>query len=128
MRPIALLTTFFLLAPTVLACDLNVRANTTELPSSIQWDRYVGALGYLVTESSDDFVNSRTYEVPASSFTIPSVCLALSVLAGRAGGPRTPWPIFLTSFCFPSPSTAGELPLRPMAGWPPDEPHGCNSR
>src|SRR2546429_7497181 len=59
------------LAPHVLACDLNVRANTTELPSSIQWDRYVGALGYLVTESSDDFVTSKTYEVPGNSFTIP---------------------------------------------------------
>ena len=69
MRPIALLTLF--LAPTVLACDLNVRAHTTELPSSIEWDRYIGALSYLVTESSDGFVTSKTYEVPATTFTIP---------------------------------------------------------
>jgi len=70
MRPV-LLTTLLLLAPHLLACDLNVVANTTTLPSSIQWDRYVGALGYLVTESTDDFVTSRTYEVPTNSFTIP---------------------------------------------------------
>src|SRR4051794_34685895 len=69
MRPIALLILF--LAPAVLACDLNVRAHTTELPSSIEWDRYIGAFSYLVTESSDGFVTTRTYEVPTNSFTIP---------------------------------------------------------
>lgn len=66
---IALLTLF--LAPTVFACDLNVRAHTTELPSSLEWDRYIGALSYLVTESSDGFVTTRTYEVPTTTFIIP---------------------------------------------------------
>ena len=60
-----------LLAPTVLACDLNVRAHTTDLPSSIEWDRYIGAFSYLVTESSDGFITSRVYEVPSTTFTIP---------------------------------------------------------
>jgi hypothetical protein len=65
MKPIALLTLF--LAPTVLACDLNVRAHAT----SLEWDRYLGALSYMVTESPDDFVTTRTYQVPGTTFVIP---------------------------------------------------------
>jgi len=71
MRPLALLT--FLLAPALLAapCDLNVRAVPADAPTSIEWNKYLGARSYLVTESPDDFVTTKSYEVPATSFTIP---------------------------------------------------------
>lgn len=65
----ALLT--LLLAPSILACDLNVRAVPADAPTSIEWDRYIGAVSYRVTESTDDFVTTRSYEVPATTFAIP---------------------------------------------------------
>ena len=71
MRPIALLTLF--LAPALLAapCDLNVRAVPADAPVSLEWDRYIGAQSYLVTESPDDFVTTKSYDVPATAFKIP---------------------------------------------------------
>jgi hypothetical protein len=72
MRPIALLI-LLLLAPALLAapCDLNVRAVPADGPTSLEWDRYIGALSYLVTESPDDFVTTKSYDVPATTFKIP---------------------------------------------------------
>jgi hypothetical protein len=71
MKPIALLTLF--LTPALLAapCDLNVRAVPADAPAAIEWDRYIGAQSYLVTESPDDFVTTRSYDIPATTFTIP---------------------------------------------------------
>jgi hypothetical protein len=67
---IALLT--LLLAPVSLACDLNVRAlPRPDVAVSLQWDRYIGAQSYLVTESPDDFVTTRAYSVPGTTFVIP---------------------------------------------------------
>ena len=62
-----------LLAPALLAapCDLNVRAVPADAPTSIEWDRYVGALSYLVTESPDDFVTTKSYDIPVTTFKIP---------------------------------------------------------
>lgn len=62
-----------LLAPTLLAtpCDLHVRAVPADAPTSLEWDRYIGALSYRVTESPDDFVTTKSYETPVPTFKIP---------------------------------------------------------
>jgi len=63
-----------LLFSTVLSaspCDLNVRGVPAEAPLSIEWDRYVGALTYRITESRDDFNTTRAYLSDKTTFKIP---------------------------------------------------------
>ena len=42
-----------------------------DAPTTLEWDRYVGALSYLVTESPDDFVTTKSYDIPVTTFKIP---------------------------------------------------------
>ncbi len=56
-----------LLAPSIFACDLHVRQTSNRL----EWDRYIGAIGYKVTESLDEFRHETNYPVNTTSFTIP---------------------------------------------------------
>ncbi len=62
---LALLAILF--APGIFACDLNVRVAGNRL----EWDRYIGASSYKVTESRDEFNSETNYAVYTTSFTIP---------------------------------------------------------
>jgi len=49
------------------ACDLNVRL----VDNRLEWDRYIGAFSYKVTESRDEFFTETNYIVYSTAFAIP---------------------------------------------------------
>jgi hypothetical protein len=70
-RTAALAVLLFVALNAHASCDLHVRAVPAGAPSAIEWDHFVGAAAYQVTESRDEFLTSRTYIAHGEHFTIP---------------------------------------------------------